>query len=429
MAWSLPNFFACFTKGISDAYLTEWRKMVSISPFRAVRPAAGQVEQISSVPYDVVSRAEVRELIKGNEDSFLRVIRSDGEFSDEVDAYSESVYAQAKQNYLRLKNSGAMQRDSEDQLYVYQLEREGHVQTGLVCCISVDDYASGRVKLHEKTRPVKENDRVKHMQTLGAQPGPVFLAYRGSDALKASYLDARDDTPVYDFKSDDGVRHTVWRVRETAAAVNAFSELDAVYVADGHHRAASAYRTAQALKDKAGGHDRFLAVLFPHQELAIMAYNRVLRSLPAGGSAVLFDSLKAVYEVCEVTDGVPKKKGNVCCYVEGSWYELTPKADLQIPDDPVEQLDVAVLQSQVLAPIFGIDDPRTHQDIDFVGGIRGTKELERLVDSGDYAVAFSMYPVAIEELLTVADMNRTMPPKSTWFEPKLRSGLFVHEFE
>ncbi|OVE79814.1 hypothetical protein BVY02_02200 [bacterium J17] len=406
--------------------------MAIVKAFKSLRPAPEQADQVACVPYDVINTEEARALAGDNPKSFLRVIRSEIEFGEGQDPYAEEIYQRAKDNLNALVESGALIEDQEQALYIYQIHMGDHVQTGVVGCSAVDDYDNDLVKIHEKTRPVKENDRTKHMVTLGAHTGPVFLAYKQQAEIDALVEKETKETPLYDVKAEDGVRHIVWKAKDSDAISVAFSKVPETYVADGHHRAKSSSRAREEMRSRNSQHSGdedynfFLSVLFPHNQLQILPYNRVIYKVSKSPEDIL-NELSAYYAVDKGASPSPERKGDVSMYLDGSWYGLRPLDD-QPQGNPVEALDVSVLQEEALTPVFGIGDPRTDENIDFIGGIRGTEELVRLVDGGKAAVAFSMYPVSIEELFAVADQGLLMAPKSTWFEPKLRSGLFVHRF-
>lgn len=398
--------------------------MAQIRPFKALRPAPDLAKYVASVPYDVVNTEEARELATGNPHSFLRVIRSEIDLAPGADSHSEEAYAKAKENLQSLAEEGVLEIEEKPSLYIYRISAEGHSQTGVMCVSSVEDYQNGIVKTHEKTRPEKVEDRTKLMDTLGAQTGPVFLTCRNTDKLSSLISEATKSDALFDFEAKDGVSHTVWRVSETNPICEAFEEIPCTYVADGHHRAESANRYKE-IKECSGEDlgNFFLTVIIPDNEVAILAYNRAVKKLPEGGTDSIFNTLNEVFSVSKTDNPVPSEKGTFCMYLDGQWYVLSGGPT---SEDPVESLDASVLQNKVLEPVFGIDDPRTNPNIDFIGGIRGTAELEKLVDSGKAACAFSLYPVQIEELLAVADNGKLMPPKSTWFEPKLRSGLATY---
>jgi uncharacterized protein (DUF1015 family) len=386
------------------------------------------VADVASVPYDVVSTEEARALAASPR-SFLHVTRSEIDLPTATNPYDEAVYAQAARNLEELKRSAPLVQDDEPALYAYRLRMGSHEQTGIAGGFSVDEYERGSIKKHEKTRPEKEDDRTRHIVELRAQTGLVFLTYRaaaGIDRIVASVVDA---PPLYDFAAPDGVRHTVWRIggEDGRRLVDAYARLDALYIADGHHRAASAARARHVLArgGRPSGADWFMAVAFPDSEMQVLSYNRVVRDLNGLSPQALMDALAKIGGVRAGAPSVPRRKGEVSVFLEGAWHtlELPPAAPGSAPADT---LDVAVLQSRVLGPVLGVGDPRTDKRIDFVGGIRGPAELERLVTSGAAAVAFSMFPVSVDDLMAIADAGGIMPPKSTWFEPKLRDGVLVH---
>jgi uncharacterized protein (DUF1015 family) len=408
--------------------------VAAIHPFRALRPPADKVSEVAAVPYDVVNTDEARALAEGNPFSFLRVSRPEIELPAGADIYADETYAKAAENFRRLIRDCPLEIDAEPCLYLYRLRMGEHEQTGLAACVSVDEYDEGLIRKHEKTRPDKENDRTRHVLELRAQTGPVFLTYRPDrriDALVAGVTTSEE--PLYDFTAEDGVRHTVWRACSAEQLVRCFEEVPLLYIADGHHRAASASRARAALRDRNESHtgdegyNRFLAVIFPADQMQILPYNRVVKDLN-GMSEEEF--LSKVGERFDTTDDAnprgPGKSGHWHMYLGGKWYGLTLKDGGANNDDPVASLDVSVLQDNLLDPVLGIKDVRTDKRIDFVGGIRGTEELTRLVDTGAAAVAFALYRTSIEDLLRVSDANSIMPPKSTWFEPKLRDGILVH---
>ena len=407
--------------------------MTVLKPFRGVRPIAEYAAQVASVPYDVIDTRETKAIVNANPLSFLRISRSEAEFDDGFDPYADAVYGRAKENLLGYMKRGILIQDEEPSLYVYQLHRNGFAQTGIVGCSAVDDYENGLIKVHEKTKPEKEIDRTRHILETRSHSEPVLFAYRNLPQV-TSLIEAETlAPPLYDFVADDGVRHVFWKARESAALAKAFAAVPCTYIADGHHRAASSVncrkqlRAANPRHTGDEGYNYFLTVIFPHDQLHILAYNRIIRRLTLSPDEALA-RLEEVYEVRKTDRASPAQKRHVCMYLAGQWYVLSPKNGERQPEDPVDALDVSVLQHKALTPIFGIGDPRTDKNIDFVGGIRGTAELERLVDNGQAQAAFSLFPVSTDELLTIADAGRTMAPKSTWFEPKLRSGLIIHLF-
>ena len=400
--------------------------MASVRPFRAFRPTPEHAEHVASVPYDVVSTAEARELAAGYPTSFLHVVRPEIDLPDGTDEHADEVYAKGAENLQALLASDAFLQEDEPSLYVYRLVMTGREQTGIVGLVSAREYDDDVILKHENTRPDKEDDRTRHILTQRAHAEPVMLTYRGHDAIDAAVAEAMEQEPIYDFRAKDYVQHTVWALPNPNAVANAFAEVDVLYVADGHHRSAAAARVARELPDnEAAGH--FLAVLFPMEEMEILPYNRIVRELPVGKGKFL-EQLRRKFEVEEALFPDPEDYGVVAFYLgmDYGWHTLVlPETER---DGVADTLDVARLNEFVLEPMLGITDPRTDKNVDFVGGIRGTEELERLVDSGEAEIAFSMFPTSPEELLDVSDAGELMPPKSTWFEPKLRSGLLVHRF-
>ena len=403
-----------------------------LQPFRAVRPAPEMAADVAAVPYDVVSRAEAAELARGNPRSFLHVGRSDIDLPDDIDPHDPRVYAGARGALERLMREGVLAQDDEPSLFLYRLIMDDHTQTGLVGCVHVDDYDNNVILKHEKTRPDKEDDRTRHVLTLNAHAEPVILTYRGRPEVDRLTEQVTRQDPVYDFTADDGVRHTVWRVLDTHPWTQHFGTIPVSYVADGHHRCASASRAARERREANPGHhgdeeyNWFLAVLFPSDQLRILPYNRLVRDLNGQAPAEVLERLAEVGQLSETSNPEPPGPGSVCVYLDGRWHGLT--FDLAPIDntDVIGSLDVSLLQNRVLTPILRVGDPRTDPRVEFVGGIRGTAELERRVRSGEHAIGFSMHPTSLDQLLAVSDAGEVMPPKSTWFEPKLRSGLFVH---
>lgn len=397
--------------------------MATLRPFRALRPGPADAAAIAAVPYDVVSTDEARTLAGSNPLSFLRVSRAELELPAGTDPYSPAVYDRAVANFKKLRETSLVVED-EASVYFYRLRVGAHEQTGLAGCWSLDEYDRNVIRKHEKTRRDKEDDRTRHMIALGAQTGPVFLTYLAAEAVDAIAARVTRGAPLIDFEAADGVRHTLWKVPapDRDSLVTAFARIPALYIADGHHRAASAARTRDHLKG-AGESGSFLAVSFPHSQVRILPYNRIVKSLgshtPEG-----FDA--AVRARFEVADGpaTPARRGEIATYFGGRWRTL--KARAAVAGDPIKSLDVSVLQDQLLEPILGIADITTDKRIDFVGGARGTSELEKLVDTGKAVAAFSMFPVSVTDLIAVSDAGAIMPPKSTWFEPKLRDGLLSH---
>jgi len=403
--------------------------MARIVAFHALRPRKDIAEKVAELPYDVVDTDEAREIAGDNRYSFFHVSRPEIDLAPDTAPYSTEVYNRGRENLESFINESVMVKDGEPKLYLYTLEMDGRSQTGIVCCVSIDDYLENVVKKHELTREDKELDRMTHLDILNAQTGLVYLLYREDGAVKPLIREAAKADPQYDFTAEDGIRHTVRVIDDTGIQkklIEAMASRD-LYIADGHHRAASAVKVGQKRREQGkaeGEHNHFLTVVFPHDELRILAYNRVVKDLKGMSAGEFIDTLKKEFDVTEGEQKIPAKKHDVCMYLEGKWYTLRYKGEL--PNDPVGSLDVKILQDRVLSNMLGIDNPRKDSRINFVGGIRGTKELERLVDQGKYIVAFSMYPTSVEDLIGVSDSGNIMPPKSTWFEPKLRSGLFVH---
>ena len=402
--------------------------MASVRPFRALRPRPDLASRVAAVPYDVVSTEEARALAAGNPLSFLRVSRAEIDLPPGVNPYADEVYARAAANFRGLAES--MVQDAQAAVYVYRLRMGDHEQTGVAACYSVDEYARDIVKKHERTRRDKEDDRTRHIVELRAQTGPVFLTYRKHPRIDAVVAAVTATAPLYDLVADDGVAHAIWRADADATAeiVAGFATLPALYIADGHHRAASAARahaTFAGEDDREAEHAWFLAVAFPDDQTQILPYNRVVKDLQGRSPEAFLSAVRARFHV-ETGSATPVRKGDCGMFVGGAWYTVRLRADGPETNDPIRSLDVSLLQEGVLSPLLGVEDPRTDKRIDFVGGARGTLELERLVASGAAAVAFSMYPVTVAELMAIADAGSIMPPKSTWFEPKLRDGLLSH---
>ncbi|MBR3087363.1 MAG: DUF1015 domain-containing protein [Kiritimatiellae bacterium] len=399
-------------------------------PFIAIRPAEATVAKIAAVPYDVVDSREAAELAAGNPLSFLHVSRPEIDLPAGTGIYSDAVYAQARKALSGLVESGAMLRDADASYYIYRQQMGGHVQTGVVACCHIDDYGDDVIRKHEKTRQDKEDDRTRHVLETGANTGPVFLTYRDVAAIDAVVAECSAARPLYDFVSDDGNRHSVWKVpaRVTDTMRGLLDKVPLAYVADGHHRAKAAWRAGSELRAAGAGPDAecnwFLAVLFPASQLMILPYNRLVADLNGLTADAFLARCGEVFTVASGAAKAPSAPRSVSMYLGGKWYSL---AWPEFGGDPVSVLDVSVLQERLLAPVLGIADPRTDSRISFAGGIRGTGYLEAEVDSGRAAVAFSMAPVTVGQMMSIADAGAIMPPKSTWFEPKLRSGLFVHE--
>jgi len=387
------------------------------------------------VPYDVVDRSEAAELARDNPHSFLHVGRSDIDLPPDTDPHDPRVYSGARAALDRFLEQGVLLTEREPSLYLYQQTMNGRSQVGVVGCVHVDDYENNVIRKHEKTRPDKEDDRTRHVLTLNAHAEPVFLAYRKRPELDRLVASATGAPPLYDFTAPDGVRHTVWRVPDQAALAQAFAAVPCAYVADGHHRSASAWRAGKerrAANPRHTGDEEynwFLAVLFPAEQLRILPYNRLVRDLAGKSPSQVLRELGRVGQASSTKDPVPTRPGTFCVYLAGGWHLVQLDERSIDRGDPIRSLDVSLLQDRVLGPILGIGDPRTDQRIEFVGGIRGTAELERRVNSGEMAIAFSLYPTTMDQLIAVSDAGEVMPPKSTWFEPKLRSGLFVHELD
>ena len=409
--------------------------MADIKPFRAIRPKEGQEQHIAALPYDVYSRAEAKREVEREPLSFLKIDRAETQFPDSVDTYADCVYEKAHELLEEMKNSGQLIQEKEECYYVYELVMDGRTQTGITACASVDDYLNQVIKKHENTREDKEIDRIRHVDACGAQTGPIFLAYRAHPVICEETARAKREAPLYDFTAPDGITHRVWRIAGKDAEERirkAFSEIKDIYIADGHHRCASAVKVSLKRRkehpDYTGQEEfnYFLSVLFPDDQLMIMDYNRVVKDLNGQTQEEFLHRVEEDFEVVNMGKQPykPEKKGTFGMYLGEVWYRLTLKKPF-MGDDPVKKLDVSVLQEQLLSPVLGIEDPKTDKRIDFTGGIRGLSELERRVHT-DSAVAFAMYPTSIEELFAVSDAGLLMPPKSTWFEPKLRSGLFIH---
>lgn len=408
--------------------------MAVIRPFECVRPEESVADRVAALPYDVYNRKEACREVKREPLSFLRIDRAETQFDDSVDTYAPEVYLKAKELLENAIQDKVFITDTDKAYYIYELTMDGRTQTGIVACASIDDYASNVIKKHENTRADKELDRITHVDTCSAQTGPIFLAYRSNEIINHEVDKAKKEKSLYDFVSEDGIRHQVWKISDEAAVANiqkAFAGISSIYIADGHHRAASAVKVGFKRREENPGYtgeeefNYFLSVLFPDEQLKILDYNRVIKDLNGYSEEEFISQLKKCFEVETSASQVkPAKRGEFGMYLGSRWYRLTAKPAI-LSEDPVDGLDVSLLQNNVLTPILGIDDPKTDKRIDFVGGIRGIGELERRC-SEDCVLAFSMYPTSIQELFAVADAGRLMPPKSTWFEPKLRSGLFIH---
>ena len=406
--------------------------MAVIRPFRALRPRAERAQLVASVPYDVVNTEEARALANGNPLSFLHVSRPEIDLPPGTDIYSDAVYRKAVENFEKLIATCPLETEAEPSLYLYRLIMGDHEQIGIVACCSIDEYDDGIIRKHERTRRDKEDDRTRHMLMLRAQTGPVFLTYRGRAEIDEQVSAAVTAAPLFDLTAADGVRHTIWHLKETDALVKSFESVPLLYIADGHHRAASASRARAELKQQSFAHtgnedyNYFLTVIFPDSQMQILAYNRTVQDLNGLSPEEFLNAIKEQFTISENAGPEPPKRGNWSMYLGGKWYGLQQSPAATLPTGTVAMLDVSILQDRLLDPILGIKDIRTDKRVDFIGGLRGTKELERLVNEGKAAVAFSMFPTTVEELLMVSDANEIMPPKSTWFEPKLRDGLLIH---
>lgn len=408
--------------------------MADIKTFSCIRPKADMVARIAALPYDVYSRQEAREKVQGDEDSFLRIDRPETQFEEGHDMYAPEVYSKAAEMFQQMLEDGRYESDDEDSYYIYQLVMDGRKQNGIVACASIDDYQNNIIKKHENTREEKEQDRIRHVDRMSAQTGPIFLAYRAEEQIERVVTEVTKESPLYAFVSEDGIAHNVWKIGDTeriAEIRQAFSKMNEIYIADGHHRAASAVKVGLMRRKEHPDYDGteefnyFLSVLFPDNQLKILPYNRVVRDLNGYDEQSFLKRVEEKFTITPSSIPVsPACKGYFGMYLSGQWYELAVREEF-CSEDPVDGLDVSILQRELLEPILGIADPRSDKRIDFVGGIRGLEELERRCGE-DMQVAFSMYPTAISELFAVADAGRLMPPKSTWFEPKLRSGIFIH---
>ncbi len=410
--------------------------MATVKPFKCIRPESSVCERVAALPYDVYNRSEAYEEVKREPLSFLKVDRAETSFDESVDTYDERVYLKAKELLDGMINDGIYEKDSDDAYYIYEQIMDGRSQTGIVGCASVDDYVNGIIKKHENTREDKEQDRIRHVDTCNAQTGPIFLAYRANSVISEVVKRTKNEQPIYDFTSVDGIRHIAWKISEkedVTAVEKAFKDIPGVYIADGHHRAASAVKVGLKRRNECGKYtgeeqfNYFLSVLFPHDELMIMDYNRTVKDLNGLSEEEFISKLEENFVIIEKSEQEikPEKKGEFSMYLSGTWYRCMASEELLNIEDPVKSLDVSLLQDYLLAPVLGIGDPRTDKRIDFIGGIRGLSELVKRAES-DMKVSFAMYPTSIEELFAVADAGLLMPPKSTWFEPKLRSGMFIH---
>lgn len=409
--------------------------MADIRTFCAIRPREDEADQIAALPYDVYNRKEAKEAVAGHEKSFLRIDRAETQFDDSVDTYDPKVYRKAHDMLWEMVEQGDFIKEEKPCYYIYELTMNGRTQTGIVACASIDDYANQVIKKHENTRADKEQDRINHVNICDAQTGPIFLAYRSNQIINEVIDKVKEGQPIYDFVAEDGIGHRAYRIDEPddiSRIRNAFADIKEIYIADGHHRAASAVKVGFLRREEHPDYtgeeefNYFLSVLFPDDQLMIMDYNRVVKDLAGMTEDEFLQKMQSIFEVGSPQKEAihPTEKGEFSMYLAGQWYECRVR-DEDCSDDPVDGLDVSLLQNLLLEPVLGIHDPKTDQRIDFVGGIRGLEELERRVQT-DCKVAFAMYPTDISELFAVADAGRLMPPKSTWFEPKLRSGLFIH---
>ncbi len=415
--------------------------MATIKPFRAIRPVAEKAQKVAALPYDVMSSEEAREMAKQNPYSFLHIDKAEIDLPPSIDIYDEQVYQKAKQNMQTMIQNGIFIQDDSPLLYIYRLSKNQKSQTGIVACTAIEEYLNHTIKKHELTRADKELDRIRHVDTLNANTGPIFLAYRKNHAVKKILHCIIEQTqPVYDFVSEDGVCHTVWLIQQQkyiTELIALFQEIPSLYIADGHHRNASAVQVGLKRREQYPNYtgkeefNYYLSVLFSDDELSIMDYNRVVKDLNGMTEECFFKKLneKFLVEKYEKSGCArPQRQHQFGMYLSKKWYLLTAKQEI-VKKDVVEALDVSILQNEILEPLLNIKDPRTDKRIDFIGGIRGLEALEKLVDSQQMQIAFSMYPTSMKELMAVADQNKIMPPKSTWFEPKPRSGLFIHDLE
>lgn len=411
--------------------------MAIIRAFKGFRPRKDLVAKVASPPYDVVNSEEAREIAQGNPYSFLHVVKSEIDLPEDIDHYSDQVYQKASENLQKMITEGILVEDQEPSLYLYQQQMGDHKQIGIVACASIEDYEKDIIKKHELTRADKENDRIRHVDTTNANTGPVFLTYPADPQIDAEIAQLSKSEPEYHFQTDDSVYHTLWHISDRKVSdffIAKFTRIPVLYVADGHHRSASAFKVGkkrrEANPDHTGNEEYnfFLAVLFPGEQLQIMDYNRIVKDLNGLTGEEFLQRVGAKFEIQEMPAGrhfKPEKKHSIGMYFAGKWYQITPKEGTYTPNDPVRSLDVAILMDNLLSPVLGIGDPRTDKRIDFVGGIRGLQELEKRVNKGE-AVAFAMYPTSVQDLMDIADSGAIMPPKSTWFEPKLKSGLVIH---
>ena len=402
--------------------------MAIVKPFAALRPEPGLAPRICELPYDVMSSEEARHLAAGNPLSFLHVSKPEIDLPPATDVYAPEVYAKGRENFQRLIAQCALRQDAQPYFYLYRQVMGAHSQTGLVAAASCEDYLKGTIRKHELTRPDKEDDRVRHIEALDAQTGPVFLVYRAYQAMDNFVAGKTAEPPNLDFTAGDGVRHAAWVITDAAGIrfiETEFSRMPRLYIADGHHRSAAAVRVFQKRKGD-GECGSFLSVIFPHNQMQILPYNRVLKDLSGMSPEQLLEKLTGVFDLTRPGTATPTRKHELGLYLSGQWHTLRVRPPFTAATETIDTLDVTLLQQHVLEPLFGIADPRTSKRVNFVGGIRGTAELEKLVNSGEYACAFSLFPTRIEDLMAIADAGGIMPPKSTWFEPKLRDAMFCH---
>lgn len=406
--------------------------MAKIKPFCALRPVREKAKQVSCVPYDVIGDDEVRSFVQANPLSFLRVTRSEADLVGTGDLSRDATLDRARSNLKELIDTGTLTKEDQPSFYIYRLESDIQRQTGLVACVSLDEYEAGLIKRHENVRPDKVEDRMLHTLGLRAQTGLIFLTFRDTVEIDRMVERGTASEPLYDFVAADKIRHTVWKLAPNDELIKAFADVDALYIADGHHRIESASKARAVLRerdpDPSGDADYnfVMAGIFPASELRIMAYNRVVHDLNGLSDEEFFERLRATFLIGETMEKQPGRHGEICMYLRGKWYKLRFNVQYVREPDVIERLDVSILQDHILKPILGIEDPRTNDRIEFIGGRDGTDELERIVNAGEAVVAFSLYPTTMDDLLEVSDRNEVMPPKSTWFEPKLKDGLLIH---
>jgi uncharacterized protein (DUF1015 family) len=406
--------------------------VATIKPFRALHADKEQAKQVSCVPYDVIYESEVRKFLETNPLSFLRVTRAEAEFLEESNPAPEEVFGRAKENLEKFIADGILKQEEEECVYIYRVSTEEHSQTGVVACCAIDEYESGIIKKHENVRPDKVEDRTRHLITLEAQTGLIFFAFRGTDKTKQLITEAVEEKPIIMFHCSDGIKHTVWRAKETREWVAAFEDVPSLYIADGHHRAESSKRARDHFRAQNPNHtgkesyNYVVAGMFPSEDLKILAYNRVVKDLGEYSKEEFFEKVGENFKISETSEKVPQEHGEICMYIDDKWWDLRFTGILPEGINPKDRLDVSILQHFLLQPILGIEDVQTDNRIGFVGGRRGTQELERIIDEKIATVAFSMFPTTLDDLFAVSDADEIMPPKSTWFEPKLQDGLLVH---